>query len=260
MSSASYPVGFPSSDKAFVRLERVSQSPDIFVIRMLQVDTPDNRLTPQFLSAYLQALDHVEKVWNDLDNQKPGAALITTGMTEDSSKFFSNGLDLKYVMEDARFFDKYLNRVYEKLLSFPIPTIASVGGHCFAAAFGLAMAHDYRVFNGQRGFMCMNEIDFGAQIPPGLYAALASKLLPHVVMRKMVLEGHRFGAEEALSIGMVDLIEPKAQDADKKNGAAKTLEASLKMAKALSPKAGADAYQSNKLVMHAPFIATLREE
>lgn len=49
--------------------------------------------------------------------------------------------------------------VYEKLLSFPIPTIASVGGHGFAAGFGLAMAHDFRVMNGNRGYLCMNEIE-----------------------------------------------------------------------------------------------------
>lgn len=50
--------------------------------------------------------------------------------------------------------------VYEKLLSFPIPTIASVGGHGFAAGFGLAMAHDFRVMNGNRGYLCMNEIEW----------------------------------------------------------------------------------------------------
>lgn len=28
-----------------------------------------------------------------------------------------------------------------------------------AAGFGLAMSHDYRVFNASRGYLCMNEID-----------------------------------------------------------------------------------------------------
>lgn len=49
--------------------------------------------------------------------------------------------------------------VYRRLLTFPIPTIAAINGHAFAAAFAVAMGHDYRVMNGNRGFLCMNEIE-----------------------------------------------------------------------------------------------------
>jgi enoyl-CoA hydratase/carnithine racemase len=254
---SSYPKSFPEG-KALIRLERSDSSPYIYTVHFLGAETPDNRLTHDFLSSLLAALKHVEKEWDNLDDlQKKGAALITTGQTDEKAKFYSNGLDFEKATSDPNFFDTHLNRVYEVLLSFPIPTIASLGGHCFAAGFGLAMAHDYRVFNGAKGYMCMNEIDFGAQIPPGLYVTLSSKMRSNILMRKVVLEGHRFGAKEALEQGMVDVVSPAQGES---GGAAKTLETSTQLALKLAPKAGADSYQSNKLVMYTDPLAILREK
>ena len=68
------------------------------------------------------------------------------------------------------------------------------------------MAHDYRVMSGRRGFLCMNEIFFGAAIPPGLLASLESKIQSHAIMRKMVLQGHRFSGTEALKLQLVDAL------------------------------------------------------
>lgn len=86
----------------------------------------------------------------------------------------------------------------------------------------------------------------GAQIPPGLYAALESKKLPLNVMRKIVLEGHRFGAAEAFNERIIDVISPKPEE-KVDNGPAKTLETSIELAIRLAPKAGKDAYGSNKV-------------
>lgn len=106
------------------------------------------------------------------------------------------------------------------------------------------MAHDYRVFNGAKGYLSMNEIDFGAQIPPGLYAALSSKMTSNVLMRKVVLEGHRFGAKEALAERIIDIIAPAQGE---QGGAKKTLEVATELAKRVAPKARADCYGSNKV-------------
>lgn len=147
----SYPIAFPA-DSAVLRLERTSSSPYIYTLHFLGAETPDNRLTHRFLGAILDALKHVEKEWDGLDDgQRGGAALITTGQTEEKSKFYSNGcvctsghacshadqslpspasLDFENATKDPDFFDTHLNRVYEALLTFPIPTIASIGGHC----------------------------------------------------------------------------------------------------------------------------------
>lgn len=161
-----YPIGFkstvpgPSSDVDLVRIETQQQGDSpIFVITMLSGQTPDNRLTPQFLTALLSALNHVEEQWDDeLSSERIGAGLVITGTIEGkNSKFFSNGLDFESAIGDPDFFDRYLFPVYHKLLTFPIPVVASIGGHAFAAGWGLASACDYAVM-GKKGFLCMNEV------------------------------------------------------------------------------------------------------
>ncbi|KDN45591.1 ClpP/crotonase [Tilletiaria anomala UBC 951] len=245
-------------------------SPGLFLLTFTGGETPDNRLTAHFLSAFLEALEYVQAKWEAISDGNvegadvaKGAALVTTGQTEAGSKFFSNGLDLEAAIADPEFFDKYLNPVYAKLMRFPIPTVASLGGHAFAAGFGLAMAHDYRVMSGRRGFLCMNEIHFGAQIPAGLLAALQSKIPSAKTIRKVVLEGHRFDGKEALALSLVDHLAPApapdpAADKSDGGGAAKTLEAAVRLAASVRKLASKDAWGSNKDVLYAPYLAILR--
>ena len=59
---------------------------------------PDNRVTPAFLSSFLLALDI-------LDRRYPrGVLIITSAIT----KFYSNGFNLKDLIETPRFFEDYL--------------------------------------------------------------------------------------------------------------------------------------------------------
>jgi enoyl-CoA hydratase/carnithine racemase len=126
---------FPSSGKALLTLEEHSQSPRIYILRFLGAHTPDNRLTRDFLTALNEALVHVWQQWDSIAGEEAGAqgaALITTGVVDESNKsnkFYSNGLDFEAAIADATFFDECLFPAYERLLSFPIPTIASVNGH-----------------------------------------------------------------------------------------------------------------------------------
>jgi hypothetical protein len=41
------------------------------------------------------------------------------------------------------------------ILDFPYPTVACLTGHTFGGACPFALAHDYRVMNGERGFISM---------------------------------------------------------------------------------------------------------
>jgi len=67
----------------------------------------------------------------------------------------------------------------------------------------LAMHHDYRVMNPSRGFVCLNELDFGAALKPAMSAIFRLKAAP-ATYRSLVLEAHRFGGPEALEAGIVD--------------------------------------------------------
>lgn len=97
----------------------------------------------------------------------------------------------------------------------------------------------------------------GAQIPPGLYATLTTKMTSNILMRKVVLEGHRFGAKEAIAERIVDFVSPAEGET---GGPAKTLATSTEFANKVALKAGADCYQSNKLVIYAFGLSILREK
>ena len=88
--------------------------------------------------------------------------------------------------------------------SYPMPTIALVNGHAFAAGFMTAMMHDYRLMNPHRGFLCLNELDFGAPLKPPMAAIFRMKLPSPNTYRTMVLESKRYNALEALKEGILD--------------------------------------------------------
>jgi enoyl-CoA hydratase/carnithine racemase len=61
-----------------------------------------------------------------------------------------------------------------------------------------------------RGFMCMNEVDLPSPLAPGMAALLRDKMSPKT-FRDMVLQGHRFTAQEALDQQLVDQIVPEKE-------------------------------------------------
>lgn len=88
--------------------------------------------------------------------------------------------------------------------SYPMPTIAVIPGHAFAAGFMTAMMHDYRLMNPHRGFLCLNELDFGAPLKPPMASIFRQKVPNPNTFRTMVLESKRYGALEGLKEGFLD--------------------------------------------------------
>lgn len=85
-----------------------------------------------------------------------------------------------------------------------MPTIALLNGHAFAGGFFVALFHDYRIQNPDRGFCCANEIDIGMAIPTALLSIIKEKVTSSQDFRSVVLEGKRFNGKEALKVGLVD--------------------------------------------------------
>src|SRR5213082_3290865 len=85
-----------------------------------------------------------------------------------------------------------------------MPTIALINGHAFAGGLMLAMHHDYRIFNPSRGFLCLNELDFGVPLKPSMSSLFRQKLPYPSAYRSLVLEAKRFGGKDALEAGLVD--------------------------------------------------------
>ncbi|MFD4407000.1 enoyl-CoA hydratase-related protein [Nocardia sp. NPDC058499] len=169
-------------------------------IAVLTLGDDENRFAPDWLDTVNTHLDTAER-----DAQ----GLITTG----SGKFYSNGLDLDWLMANGDRTEWYVARVQElfaRILTFPLPTVAAVNGHAFGAGAMLAIAHDYRVMRDDRGYYCFPEVDINIPFTPGMAALIQAKLSPQTAVTAMTT-GRRFGGPEALAAGLVDATAAEAE-------------------------------------------------
>ncbi|WWC68412.1 uncharacterized protein I206_102339 [Kwoniella pini CBS 10737] len=173
---------------------------------------PDNRLTPELLSEFSQALDQVELEWRKVGGGKfnpkerekyegkgAGALIITS----DNEKFFSNGLDWERSLKIKNFFEEIFDPLTWRLLTFPLLTIAAINGHAFAGGMILALSCDYRIITSGKGFLCMNELQFGSPLPNS-FNALLSKRIPNPQHHRNTLLARRWTQKELSQIGLVD--------------------------------------------------------
>ena len=163
-------------------------------IAVLDLGAEENRFSPDFLDAVNAALDEV--VASDAQG------LVTTG----GSKFYSNGLDLDWLLANGDRADWYVGRVhalFARVLTLPIPTAAAIVGHAFGAGAMLAIAHDFRVMRADRGFFCFPEVDILIPFTPGMNALIQAKLTPQAQVASMTT-GRRFGGVDAAAFGIVD--------------------------------------------------------
>lgn len=173
---------------------------DVFVLRM---DSGENRFSPEFVAAFAAKLDEVERV-------EGPKALVTTG----SGRFYSNGLDLDYLLGDGRGrAAEYLGSVLAligRILVFPAFSVAAINGHAFGAGGQIAVAHDLRLMRKDRGFFCMPEIDLRTPLHPGMTAVLKARL-PERTAHRVIVSGQRYGGEQAAAEGIVDRALPEGE-------------------------------------------------
>ncbi len=84
-----------------------------------------------------------------------------------------------------------------------MPTIALLNGHTYAGGLMLSMAHDYRLAPSPRGFLCLNEVLFGAPLKPAMAAIFRHKLSAPT-LRTLALEARRMSGDEAVALGVAD--------------------------------------------------------
>ena len=174
---------------------------DVFVLRY---DNGENRFQPETLAEWNAALDEVEGAGNP-------AALVTTG----TGKFYSNGLDLDWMLgaatEEER--GEYIPAVLglmARVLVFPAITVAAINGHAFGAGAQISLAHDFRVMRTGRGFWCMPEIDMKAPLHPGMTAIIEARV-PRQTAHELIVTGTRYSAEAALAKSIVDHAVPEEE-------------------------------------------------
>ncbi|MEM7095725.1 MAG: enoyl-CoA hydratase/isomerase family protein [Actinomycetota bacterium] len=171
---------------------------DVFVLTM---NAGENRWNTTFVRAIDEALDEVEA--------SEGPATLVTRSADD--KFFSNGLDLDWVMSpddhpeggDRPVFGDEFMKLMGRIITFPMPTVAMVNGHCFGAGFMSALCHDVRFARADRGFLCANEIAIGMTIPVPELALFKHKIpAPH--FHETVMLAKRWTGPAAAQAGFVE--------------------------------------------------------
>ncbi|PFH61405.1 hypothetical protein XA68_17457 [Ophiocordyceps unilateralis] len=195
---------------------------------------PDNRLTTPFCRALLEALDALEL------SRPPGVLVTTSAIT----KFYSNGLDLAHAIATEGFW-ALLYSVWRRFLTYPMPTIALINGHAFAGGLMLATAHDYRLAPRNRGYLCLNELLFGAPLKPAMAAIFRHKLPPST-LRDLALEARRFDGPQAVAAGLADGLADGVDDVF-----------AFVRERALGEKAKSGVYGVIKAELNSPLIAYL---
>lgn len=146
-----------------------------------------------------------------------GNSQVRALVLRSTGKNFSAGADLGWMrsmaaknyaenMADAG----ELSRLMQELDELPQPTIALVQGAAFGGAVGLAACCDVAIATPNSSF-CLSEVKIGlipAVISPYVMRAIGTR---HA--RRYMLTAERFGAEEALRIGLVHTVVEQLDDA-----------------------------------------------
>jgi enoyl-CoA hydratase/carnithine racemase len=206
---------------------------------VLDIGDDENRFHPDWIASVTGALDEVAEA----DGPR---ALVTAA----AGKFYSNGLDLDWVLANPGRQAGYRASVHEllaRLLSLPVVTVAAVQGHAFAAGAMFTLAHDFRVMRADRGYWCLPEVDINLPFTPGMSALIQGRLAPRTAHEAMIT-ARRYGGHDALAAGIVD----RAVSADAVRAAA------IEIAAAQAGKAG-HILGSVKTRMYATALAALRD-
>jgi Delta3-Delta2-enoyl-CoA isomerase len=214
----------------------LDRSDDVFV---LDLGDTENRFHPDWLTAVDAALDEVEGT----DGPR---ALVTTA----TGKFFSNGLDLDWLVAHPDRHEDYVRDVHAllaRMLALPVITVAALQGHTFAAGAMFSLAHDLRVMRADRGFWCLPEADIDIPFTRGMSALIQARLAPQTAHEAMTT-ARRYGGEDARAAGIVDSAVP--EDAVRSTA--------LELAAAQVGKAGAT-LATIKARLYSPVLDLLRD-
>jgi enoyl-CoA hydratase/carnithine racemase len=88
-----------------------------------------------------------------------------------------------------------------------VPTVAAINGHCFAAAFAIALTCDYRVMrsdSARNAFLSTNEVHFGAPWSVSMAVLFRAKVDDSRALRAIALQGDRLTPGKAKELGLVD--------------------------------------------------------
>jgi len=199
------------------RMPHLDRDGDIYV---LNIGADENRFTIEWIASMRALVAEVAATPSPV-------ALVTVA----DGKFWSNGLDLDWLTANLDKAQEYIGEVqglFNDVLTLPVPTVAAIQGHCFAAGAMLALAHDWRTMRNDRGFFCLPEVDIQIPFSVGMDALIRAKLPGSTALEAMTT-GKRYGGEDAATAGIITVAV----------GETEVLSRAVEIAGPLAAKAGA---------------------
>jgi enoyl-CoA hydratase len=159
-----------------------------------------NALNLELARALIDALDRLE------------SGTARAGILTGQGNIFGAGVDLQALVEGGaayvRQFLPVLQRLLERLATFPKPLVAAVNGHAIAGGAILMLACDQRLLARGAARVGLTELRVGVLFPVWALE-IARFATPPQHFPTLILTGRTWPPEEALARGLVDeLVEP----------------------------------------------------
>jgi Delta3-Delta2-enoyl-CoA isomerase len=208
-------------------------------VHVLDLGADENRVNPDWIARVSAALDEAEAASGP-------RALVTTC----SGRFYGIGFDLDWMAANPDGVPELVQSMHDlvaRVLESPVPTVAALAGHASAGGALFALAHDYRVMGGDRGYLLLPEVLADIVFSPGLTDLVKARLAPQTAHRAMTT-GRRYSGPEALSERIVDAVAPGDE----------VLPRAVEMAAELSALAG-PGHGGIKAQLYRDTLASLRD-
>lgn len=171
-----------------------------YVATIVIDNPPVNALHPAVAEELQQAFDRLAVERPDL------RAVVITG----AGKHFVAGGDIKFFQTldpvSSGHYARRIQIIQESISNYHCPVIAAVNGTCLGGGCELSMACDIRVAS-DRAIFGLPEVRLGIISAAGGTQNLP-RLVPVGTAKRLLFTGDRVGAEEALSIGLIDIMVP----------------------------------------------------
>lgn len=142
----------------------------------------------------------------ELETDAGVGVVVLTGAGE---KSFIAGADIAEFEGRSPFDQRWAMRsprIFDVMASFPKPVVAMINGYCLGGGMELAMSCDLRVASDRARFG-QPEINLGL-IPGGGGTQRLPRLVGLGQAMRLILTGEMIGAEEALRLGLVEMVVP----------------------------------------------------